>query len=106
MNFIGDEIGAREFACVDLSQDDLEVLWSQLPDVVEVPPDLPAIVVVEPHLCQHPDVLQEIQDPAAVLPVISALPLPLSLLVLGQTECCQFGISFKVSQGCMLEQVV
>ena len=80
VNFTDDEIGAREFACVDLSQGDLEDLWSQLPDEVELPPKLPAAVVIEPHLCQQLDVLQDIQDPVAVSPVVSALPLPLSLL--------------------------
>src|SRR5271170_8019743 len=50
VNFMDDEIGTKEFACVDLSQDDLEYLWSQLPDVVEISPELLEAVATEPHL--------------------------------------------------------
>ena len=50
VNFVDEEIGAREFVCVDLSQADLEKLWSQLPDEPEGLPGLQVALQVSSHL--------------------------------------------------------
>ena len=61
VNFIGDTIATQEFACIDLSAAELEVLWQHLPDDVDERPSQQVVALDSPGqavqaLVLHPDV--------------------------------------------------
>ena len=71
VNFIGDDIVVKDFACFDLSEAAVEGLWAQLPDVVEELPELPAEPTYSPELPLPLSLLCAVADRAA--PVWSQL---------------------------------
>ena len=50
VNFLGDELGLQEFACIDLLQDEVDDLWAQLPDTAEDVPLLQCNIMGPPAL--------------------------------------------------------